>query len=237
MKFGFNAQMRLGARPKEGLSARIAGLPGIFARFDLSELSSVFLQSDGTGGAPSIGGGVGRVLDLSGNDRHMIQAAPAERPTYQAGGVMRFDGIVQNMPLPFPSGAGPSNLTLVCMVKTLDPQGMLANDGSESPFMGAWDSDLAASTISGRFGGTVEIDGDAQYTDRASLSGAVATGSWVLFVIRNVDLMTIDKIVLSGFADDNRIDGDIGPRLLCLPDAIYAAHQALIHRYVMSGLA
>jgi lysophospholipase L1-like esterase len=57
-----------------------ASLPGLAARYDLSDPANLF--QDGAGTIPAATGQpVGRVSDLSGNGHHLTQAASASRPT------------------------------------------------------------------------------------------------------------------------------------------------------------
>ncbi|HMN83165.1 MAG TPA: hypothetical protein PKA20_25005 [Burkholderiaceae bacterium] len=48
--------------------------------YDVSDLTTLSVNSDGTGGIPAVGTAVGRVADKSGNGNHLAQATAANRP-------------------------------------------------------------------------------------------------------------------------------------------------------------
>lgn len=50
------------------------------AWYDISDLTTLAVNSDGTGGQPAVGGSVGYVADKSGNGNHLRQATAGRRP-------------------------------------------------------------------------------------------------------------------------------------------------------------
>src|SRR5690606_34059523 len=72
-------------------------LPGLVALYDISDLSSLFVERTGASASTpaSIDGVVGTVLDLSGNGYHLTASSDAARPLLrQSGGLysVEFDG-------------------------------------------------------------------------------------------------------------------------------------------------
>lgn len=71
--------------------------------WDISDLSSLFQNSDGTG-AVAVGDPVGYVTDKSGNGRHMIQATAAARPVLRQDGgsfyYLEYDGVDDTLDVP-----------------------------------------------------------------------------------------------------------------------------------------
>lgn len=83
------------------------------AWYDPSQLSTLFQDAAGNIPVTNAGQPVGRMLDLSGNGRHLVQGSASARPVLQTDGIrnwLKFDGINDTLSCNIAPGSTPLSL-------------------------------------------------------------------------------------------------------------------------------
>ncbi|GAB4478160.1 MAG: hypothetical protein OHK0018_09130 [Erythrobacter tepidarius] len=144
--------------------------------------------------------------------RNRVQAASVSQPVYNAGAL--YDGSADFMQTTFAANTGPSNATLVYVVKTTDNEFMLAGCNSTSFFAGAAVSGSGSAPHSGTgFTSATYWANETQITTvtRDGLHSAWATGAAVTAEVRGVNYQNAsitdirDRYGNSGFNMNGRL--------------------------------
>jgi hypothetical protein len=170
--------------------------------FDQSDLTSIFVGTDGTGGNTAEGGVAGRILNKGTQGGFASAAADNERPVLDlTNGVysLDYDGVDDGLSFDFEGGAGPADCSVFFAVKTSQVSrfNLFSETGaskrmflgqnadvSTDPTLNAGSPDILVSGIN--YGPSISRD---------ALHDLVTVGEWLICEIRGADL--------SGWADIN----------------------------------
>ena len=102
-----------------------AGEQGVL--YDPSNISTLFQDSAGTTPVTAAGQPVGRMLDLSGNGNHALQANASARPIYQTDGTLHwlaFNGISHSISTPTINFSATNELSILTALQPLSTGGV-----------------------------------------------------------------------------------------------------------------
>lgn len=215
---------------------------GPTALYDISQLSSLYADRSATPSVPaSVGGVVGTVKDLSGNNNHQIMGADVSRPELKNDDFyyLDYDGVDDGGIF---SGGLPTNFTLVVGAKfnSSKTAAMLLNSGGyngiAAPFVGVAQDGSSLNSLYNITASDVLINRSSlgSLPTRDALHDAMIDDNYKVITFRNLSTSSFPTPALSSYSNGTSFDCLMQLTSLVVMEGATDDDVALIEAYTAS---